>query len=111
MKNMNRVTMVIWGLIIFTLWGVILVIAYKEQDRTYINLTADLKDVAKRYINKKNIDLKINESYKVYINDLEEENYINSDENIEKYCIESIVITKDLFKYSYQINKDCNNKE
>ena len=111
MKTMNRVTMFIWGLIIFILWGVIIAIAYTKQDRVYINLTSDLKDVTKRYINKKNINLKYNESYKVYIDDLKEANYINNDEKINEYCIESIVVTKDLFKYSYEFNKDCKNEE
>ena len=111
MKIMNKGTMVIWGLIIFILWGVIIAIAYTKQDKTYINLSADLKSVTKRYIEKSNIDLKLNESYKVFINDLEESNYINDKKKIEEYCIDSVVITKNLFNYSYQINSDCNNKE
>lgn len=111
MKIMNKVTMFIWGFSIFALWGVIILIAYKNQDREYINLAADLKDITKVYINKKNIDLKYNESYKVYIKDLEEANYINDKTKIDDYCIDSIVITKDLFDYKYTINNDCKDKE
>lgn len=111
MKIMNKGTMVIWGLIIFILWGVIIAIAYTKQDKVYNSLTADLKGVTKRYINKNNIDLKFNESYKVFIKDLEESNYINNDKKIKEYCIDSVVVTKNLFNYSYQINTDCDNKE
>ena len=103
--------MVIWGLIIFGMWGIFLTIAYLNQDKEYINLTADLKSVTKRYINKNNIDLKYNESYKVYIKDLEDNDLIMNDEKIKEYCIDSIVITKDLFKYSYEFNKDCKSEE
>ena len=108
---MNKVTMFIWGLIIFILWGVILVIAYTQQDRVYINLTADLQSVTKRYINMKNINLKYNESYKVYIKDLEEANYINDDTKRKEYCIDSIVVTKNFLKYSYEFNKNCKDEE
>lgn len=103
--------MVIWGIIIFIMWGVILAIGYSKRDKVYLSLTADLKDVAVRYINKKNIDLKLNESYKIYISDLEESNYINDDTKIKEYCIDSIVVKRNLIKYSYQFNEDCKNEE
>ena len=108
---MNRWTMVIWGTMIFILWGVILFIAYKEQDRDYIKLTADLKEVTQRYINKNKIDLGYNDSYKVYINELKESNYIMDDSKIEEYCIDSIVITKGLIKDSFVFNKECKDEE
>ena len=108
---MNRGTMVIWGIIIFIMWGIILLIAYNKRDKVYLSLTADLKDVAIRYINKKNIDLKFNESYKIYISDLEESNYINDDTKIKEYCIDSIVVKKNIIKYSYEFNMKCKDEE
>ena len=108
---MNKFVMLIWGLIIVCLWTVIIAIAYKDQDRDFINLGAELKEVGIRYLDKKNINLKTNESYKIYMSDLEEENYIKTDEKIKEYCVDSIVITKDLFKYSYKINTECKNEE
>ena len=108
---MNRGTMVIWGIIIFIMWGIILLIAYNKRDKVYLSLTADLKDVAIRYINKKNIDLKFNESYKIYISDLEDSNYINDDTKIKEYCIDSIVVKKNIIKYSYEFNMKCKDEE
>ena len=108
---MNRGTMVIWGIIISIMWGIILLIAYNKRDKVYLSLTADLKDVAIRYINKKNIDLKFNESYKIYISDLEDSNYINDDTKIKEYCIDSIVVKKNIIKYSYEFNMKCKDEE
>ena len=108
---MNRGTMVIWGIIIFIMWGIILLIAYNKRDKVYLSLTADLKDVAIRYINKKNIDLKFNESYKIYISDLEDSNYINDDTKIKEYCIDRIVVKKNIIKYSYEFNMKCKDEE
>lgn len=111
MKTMNKVTMFIWGLLIFSLWAIIIAIAYKEQDKEYINLTNDLKLVADRYIEKNNIDIKYNESYKIYIEELKESNYINDDTKIKKYCVDSIVVRKKLIKYSYKFNIECKDEE
>ena len=108
---MNKITLVIWVVIIFIMWGVILSIGFHKQDKVYLQLTADLKDVTNRYINKNNIKIKFNETYKIYISDLEEANYINDDTKIKEYCIDSIVVKKNLINYSYDFNTDCKDKE
>ena len=107
MKNMNKFTMFIWGTIIFFLWAVILFIGYKKQDRTYIKLTNNIQNASIQYIKNNSIDLKLNESVKIYIVDLYKDELLKKDKNIEKYCIDSIVVSKDIFKYNYIINKEC----
>ena len=109
---MNKFTMVIWGLLIFSLWGVILLIAYKQRDTEYLEFENNMKKTVEVYIKKKKIDLKFNESTKIYIKDLIEEEYIKEDdENIKKYCVDSVVIYKGLLKTDYQLNMDCGSEE
>lgn len=104
---MNKYRMFIWGLIIFSLWTIILLIGYKKQDRTYIKLANTIEKASKLYVKENNIDLKLNESVKIYIIDLYESNYLKKDNNIDKYCIDSVVVTKDIINYDYKINKEC----
>lgn len=111
MKTTNRIVMVLWGLIIFGMWGIIITIAYKQKDLEYESLASDLKKAASIYIKRKDIKLSLNESYKIYIDDLKNENFINNDEKIKDYCIDSIVVSKDIFNYSYEINKECKSEE
>ena len=111
MKIMNKLTMFIWGLLIFALWGVILFIAYKQRDTDYIELNDTLKIVAKTYVKEKNIELKFNESSKIFIKDLIEENYLEEDKKIEKYCVDSIIIHKGIFGLDYKLNEDCSTNE
>jgi len=109
--NMNKITMAIWGAIIFILWGLIIFIAYQEklkgQDDVLDKIKAELKTVTARYIDKNNIDLDYNESYKVFIDDLKESNYIKDENKIKEYCIDSIVYTKGLIKDDYLFNIEC----
>ena len=104
---MNKATMIIWGMLIFLLWSIFLLIAYNEQDKEYMKLESDLKYVTARYLDKKNIKLDINETYKVFITDLEEEHLINDDTKIKEYCVDNIVVTRNIFRNSYLINKEC----
>ena len=73
-----------------------------------MKLEKDLRYVTARYLDKKDIDLKINESYKVFITDLETEHLINDDTKIKEYCVDSIVVTRNLLSNSYLIIQECN---
>ena len=99
---MNKITMILWGLLIFSLWGIILLIAYKQRDTVYIELSNDLKKSAEVYVKNKKIELGFNESSKIYIKE---------DENIKKYCINSIIVHKGLFGLDYELFEDCDLKE
>ena len=108
---MNRIVMVIWGLIVFMMFGIILMIGYKKQDKVFLELSANLETATKRYVKNKNIELKFNESSKIYVKDLIEEEYIEYDEDIEKYCIDSVIVTKGLLHDKYEVNENCEDKE
>lgn len=107
MRIMNRVTMFIWGLIVFSIWGVILFLGFKNQDKEYINLTNDLKKATTQYLKKNNIRLKFNETYKVYVDDLVSEEYIDEEDKLEEYCIDSVAVSKGLILNDYEFNKEC----
>ena len=108
---MNKLTMFIWGLTILMLCTLILIIGYRKQDKVFLDLSASLELGASRYVEKNNIKLKFNESSKIYIEDLIKDNYIEEDENIEKYCIDSVLVYKGLFGYKYALNENCEDKE
>ena len=107
---MNKFTMAIWGFTIFTLVSIVLIIGLKQQDKDYAKLTTDLRMVAKKYIGDKKIKLKINESSVIFISDLIEENYLKEDEKIDKYCIKSIVVQREVFRNIFKFNTECENE-
>ena len=77
------------------------------KDKEYIAVTSQLKEASLTYIKDKNMNLKINESVKIFIDDLVNDNYIKEDELLDKYCIDSIVVSRGLLKDDYVFNKDC----
>ena len=110
---MNKVIMVIWGFVISLLLGLILIIGYKQRDNIYLDLSSSLQKSTQKYVLKNNSNIKFNDKIIVFVSDLIDGNYIKEEdkENIEKYCIKSIVYRKGLFEEKYIFNKDCENKE
>ena len=106
---MNKLVMFVWGLTIFALCTIILMIGYKQQekDKDYLNLQSNLKQAARLYIKDHNINLGISESTKIYIEDLINEEYITKGDDIDKYCVESIVYSNGLLKDSFELNTNC----
>ena len=107
MKNMNKLFMFVWVVCICSIWGVILFIGFKDKDKEYENLTTNLKQASTVYMKDKNIDLKLNDSIKIFVDDLIKDNYIKEDEINKDYCVDSIVVSRDFFNYDYKINKEC----
>ena len=110
MKIMNRLVMVVWGLIICALCTIILMIGYKQKDnnKELLNLQSNLKEATKLYIKDHNIKLGVSESTKIYIEDLVNEKYISEDdEEIDKYCVDSVVYSNGIIKDSFKINSEC----
>ena len=108
---MNKIVMVVWGLVISSMLFLILMIGYKKQDRTYIKLTEDLKNASEKYIKDNNLGSKVGDSVIVFIRDLIEENYIKENEVIDEYCIDGIIYTNDLIKDQYTIRTYCEDKD
>ena len=104
---MNKVTMFIWGFLVLSLWAIIILIAYKQRDTDYIELNNNLKNVASFYVKNHKIELKFNESSKIFIKDLIEDEYIKEDDNYKKYCIDSIIVHRGIFGLEYKLNEDC----
>jgi len=111
MKNMNKVVMFIWGLIIFGMCSVILMIGYKEQDRDYIKLTKELKQAGQLYIKDNRISASIGDSVVINIDDLIKGQYIEEDKKIEDYCIEGVIFSNRILFDNYDIKINCKNKK
>ena len=109
MKIMNKLVMVVWGLTIFALCTLVLMIGYKHKDKEddLSGLQSNLKQAVQMYMKDHNINLGLSESTKVYIDDLVEEEYINKGEDIDKYCIDNVVYSNGIFKDSVTLNRNC----
>ena len=108
---MNKIVMVIWGLVIVGLCTLIFMIGYNKQDRDYINYVSELKKAGKSYVNDNRISIKVGDSIIIYIDDLIKNQYIKEDKKIEEYCIEGIVYSNELLIDNYSIKKNCEDKK
>ena len=106
---MNKLVMVVWGLIIVALCMIILMIGYKkkETDKEFLNLQSNLKQATKLYLKDNNIDLKISESTKIYIDDLINGEYIEDSEELKTYCVDSVVYSNGILKDIFKVNTNC----
>lgn len=107
MRIMNKTIMFFWGLIIFVICGYILFLGYNMKDKEYEAVTSQLKEASLAYAKDKNIELKFNESVKIFIDDLINDEYIKDDELLDKYCIDSVIIQRGLIQDDYIFTKDC----
>ena len=107
---MNKKLMIIWGMLVIIICLTLLLIGFSKKDKVLLKLERELKTSSKKYINDNHIKIGFNESYVIKINDLIDGNYID-DENIDEYCIKKIIVSKGIFLYEYEINKDCSDKE
>lgn len=108
---MNKVVMVVWGLVITSMCTLIFAIGYKEQDRVYINLTKEIKQAGKLYVKDNRISMKIGDSKIISIDDLVKGQYIEKNEKIDEYCIEGVIYTNEILKDTYTIRINCESKE
>ena len=97
--------MALQAFIIVCLLGIILVIGYSKQDKTYITYTRGLRSACNQYMKDKNINPKMGETTVIFVSDLLEEEYI--DEIKDEYCIVSVIYRKGLIFGKYKANKDC----
>ena len=111
MRNMSRWLMALWGVVIILILTAIYIIGYniknKEKDEEYIKLESSLKTATYSYLNKNNMVPGFNESQIVFIEDLIKDEYVKNEEEINKYCVKSIVFTNGLLKDDYNIIKEC----
>ena len=108
---MNKIVMVVWGLVIVSMCALIFLIGYKQQDREYIKLSDELKTAGKSFIKDNNIKIKTGDSYIIYINELINGQYIEKNDKIEEYCIEGVVYSNEVFHDTYSIRINCKDKE
>ena len=107
MRNMNKKIMVLWAVIVVMLLTAIFLIGYNKRDKKYIELEKKLNDATYLYLKNNDMIPETDESVIVFVSKLVEEEYIKYDEELEKYCIESITFTKGLVKDKYEIVKYC----
>jgi len=108
---MNKIVMVVWGLVVASMLFLVLMIGYKKQDKTYINLTKELKSASERYIKDNGLGAKVGDSVIVFVKDLIDGNYIKENEVIDDYCIDGIIYSHDIIKDQYTIRTNCEDKK
>ena len=106
-KNMNKIIMVIWAIIIVLLLTAICLIGYSHKDKVYMKLEASLKNATMLYLKNYKRIPEFDESAIVFTDDLINEKYIKDASMVDKYCVKSIVFTKGLLKDKYKINMEC----
>lgn len=104
---MNSKVMFLWGMLILIICSTLLIIGNSKKDKVLLKLERNIKSSSKKYISDNNIKIKYNSSYVVTINDLINDDYIEDSEEIKKYCIKTIVVSKNIFLYEFVINKEC----
>ncbi len=108
---MNKNIMIIWGMIVVLICASLIFIANNKRDKELLKLEHNIKVSTKEYIKQNNIEVKYNKPIVISIKTLIENNVIEENENIDKYCIKTILVTKELFYKKYTINKDCSDKK
>ncbi len=110
MKIMNKKIMIIWGMLIFLICTTLLLIGFKYKDTDYMRLELDLRSATKAYVKKNNLNPKISESVKVFIDELINDNYISED-MAKKYCIDSVTYSNGILVDDYKIETNCDKNE
>ncbi len=108
---MNKNIMIIWGMVVVLICASLIFISNNKRDKILFKLEHDIKVSTREYIKKNNIDVKYDEPCVISIKTLIENDFLDDDENIDKYCIKTVLVTKELFYKKYTINKECNEKE
>ncbi len=108
---MSKNIMIIWGTIIVLMCTTLIIISNNNRDKVLLKLEKDIKVSVKQYIKDNNIEITLNSSNVIYIDTLIENSYLNDNENIEKYCIKSVLVTGGIFFNKYTINKDCSDEK
>ena len=108
---MNKNIMIIWGMVVLLICASLIFISNNKRDKVLLKLEHDIKVSTREYIKDNNIEVKYNNPIVISINALIENNVIEENENIDKYCIKTILVTKELFYNKYTINKDCSDKK
>ncbi len=107
---MSSKLMVLWATVIMLLMVLLLLIGFKNQDRNYMKVESNIKEITRKYIADKGLTPKISKSVVIYSKDLIDGEYILP-EIINKYCIKSVVYSKGLFNDNYQIERKCDKEE
>ena len=107
LKKMRMISS-LWGLVLF---GIVVVLTifgfiYKKQSKIYQEFEQNVSDMAKDYMEKKGIYLE-NETFLISIQDLLEENFIESVEINENVCNGYIIATNKDSVDSFKTYIDC----
>ena len=112
MKVMNSKIMVLWAFLIVMLLSVLLLLGYIKRDKVYLEFEKKVEKATLVYISDNKIKVETEKATIVFINELVEKEYLkDEEENIKKYCVESVNYTKGLIKDKFKLNKNCKKEE
>ena len=98
---MNKTIMAIWGMVVVLICASLIFISNSKKDKILLKLERDIKTCTKEYIKVNNIKVKYNKPFVISINSLIDNNCIIDIDNINKYCVKTILVTKEI------ISKAC----
>ena len=81
----------------------------KNQNKAYTSFESDIKESALAYLKTKEIDLGVGDSMRVSIDELIENNYLESNKVEEDTCDGYIVVTRNNYDYTYKPYIKCSN--
>lgn len=104
---MNKHIMFIWGFIVVLICGYLVYLGKKDEDRIYLKMENNIFDATKLYINDKELVPDIGYSVVVNIDELILNEYIEYSEDIDKYCLNNVVVSRGIINSSYKMNINC----
>ena len=108
---MSKTIMAVWAMIIVLLCASLIFISNGLRDKVLFKLEREIKISTREYIKDNNIVISIGGTYIVNIPDLIEKEYLKEDENIEKYCIKKVLVSRGLILKEYKLEKECDKKD
>ncbi len=108
---MSKTIMAVWAMIIVLICASLIFISNGLRDKVLFKLEKDIKVSTREYIKDNNIKISMGSTYIVNVSDLIEKEYLKEDENIEKYCIKTILVSRGIILKEYRIEKECEEKD
>ncbi len=108
---MSKEIMAIWGMIVVLVCASLIFISNGLRDKTLLKLEKNIKMSAREYIKNNDISIKLGNTYIITVDDLINQEYIQNDENLDKYCIKKVLVSRNIIMNEYLIEKKCDEKD
>lgn len=108
---MSKTIMTVWAMIIVLLCTSLIFISNGLRDKVLFKLEREIKISAKEYVKDNNVDIPMGSSFIINVADLIDKEYLKENEDIEKYCIKTILVSRGIILKEYKVEKECEKKD